>query len=407
MASAKIIFHSNQVYKDGTCPVLLQVIQTNSPKRYRTLAKVPPDQWNDKDKRVKKNNRHAAQLNVKIVDSLTLVERALLKADGRPLFNPFAVLENQAAGSSFATFNEIADQYLQSVKLNSGATFINSESKIRIFKAFVKNDNLTLDDITEPLLTKFISHLVNKGNSAITIKQAFSVLSRISNFAQENNLGKKPAALLTVKLPKLKPSQKEKLTQAELKAFGAVYFEEGTKEKEAQDAFLLSVYLRGMRFADLMQLKPAHFIGGRLSYVSGKNKKLFNMEVPEAAKLIIERYQHKKGYLFRFFQWQPREGKTVEENNVRQAIELTTANNALNSALKKVAHEAGITKSVTIHIARHTFAKIAIDHIKDPNLTMDLLGHGSLQVHQAYIRSISQSDTLDKAVNGFFDSGKD
>ena len=70
--------------------------------------------------------------------------------------------------------------------------------------------------------------------------------------------------------------------------------------------------------------------------------------------------------------------------------------------LKEVAALAGINKSVSSHIARHTFAMLAIDRVKDANITMDMLGHSSLKVHEAYVRSISKADELDNAVASIF-----
>jgi integrase/recombinase XerD len=53
-------------------------------------------------------------------------------------------------------------------------------------------------------------------------------------------------------------------------------------------------------------------------------------------------------------------------------------------------------------IARHTFARIAIDKINNPMVTMELLGNSSLAVHQQYLNDICKDDVLDAAADDIF-----
>jgi integrase len=50
--------------------------------------------------------------------------------------------------------------------------------------------------------------------------------------------------------------------------------------------------------------------------------------------------------------------------------------------------DAGIDKPLSSHIARHTFARMAIDKVNNPMITMSLLGHTSLAVHQQYLKDV-------------------
>jgi integrase len=63
---------------------------------------------------------------------------------------------------------------------------------------------------------------------------------------------------------------------------------------------------------------------------------------------------------------------------------------------------AGIQKPLSSHIARHTFARMAIDKINNPMVTMELLGHSSLAVHQQYLNDIRKEDVLDQAADDIF-----
>lgn len=55
---------------------------------------------------------------------------------------------------------------------------------------------------------------------------------------------------------------------------------------------------------------------------------------------------------------------------------------------------AGIMKPVSSYIARHTFARMAIDKINNPMVTMERLGHSSPAVYQQYLNDIRKDDQL-------------
>lgn len=64
----------------------------------------------------------------------------------------------------------------------------------------------------------------------------------------------------------------------------------------------------------------------------------------------------------------------------------------------------GITKPLSSRMARRTFAKIkmAIDKINNPMITMELLGHTSLAIHQQYLKNLRQEEILDDAADDIF-----
>jgi len=45
---------------------------------------------------------------------------------------------------------------------------------------------------------------------------------------------------------------------------------------------------------------------------------------------------------------------------------------------------------------------MAIDKVKDFNLSMDLVGHSNIEEHERYIRELSQDEELDNAADDIF-----
>jgi integrase len=74
------------------------------------------------------------------------------------------------------------------------------------------------------------------------------------------------------------------------------------------------------------------------------------------------------------------------------------SNQKFNSYLKEIATACGITKSITTHIGRHTFAiTITLSH-KVPNETVSMmLGHTDLKTTQIYAKVTDQKTASDMA----------
>ena len=74
----------------------------------------------------------------------------------------------------------------------------------------------------------------------------------------------------------------------------------------------------------------------------------------------------------------------------------------INKYLKDIAKKAEITKNVTTHTARHSFADIArkkTDNIYNLSKT---LGHSSIKVTEAYLATFDEQ-AVDDTLNNVFD----
>ena len=75
-----------------------------------------------------------------------------------------------------------------------------------------------------------------------------------------------------------------------------------------------------------------------------------------------------------------------------------------NVILHKWVEQAGISKHVTFHTARHTFATMMLTLGADLYTVSKLLGHTSVRMTQVYAKIINQKkDEAVNLVNGLFD----
>ena len=73
----------------------------------------------------------------------------------------------------------------------------------------------------------------------------------------------------------------------------------------------------------------------------------------------------------------------------------------INKNLKSIATKAKISKKITFHVARHTFATIALKKGIRIEYVSKLLGHANLKETQIYAKIINEE--LDKAMDVFND----
>lgn len=408
MASVTIIHYTHKINSDDTSPIVIQVID-GKPKK-RTLANVLPEQWDKAKQRViPKSHPNYGAINIKISNEYNRVEKLILSNSfdlQRDFIEYFDNLKNGTEEikpvEKQKTFLEIIPFYISSLK--SGFSMVGYESRLKYFAREANVENLTLSEITKPHMDAFILFMQSKGNQRSTMRTQLKIVRYLSSFAADNGYGPYPGNPVIHKfaLPIAGRSVKAKLDKEELGAFKEFKVLDDTTTLEMQDMFMLAIYLRGMRIGDVIQLRQDYFKDGRLIYESGKNKKLFNIKlIPEALE-IVNKYLDGREYLFTFFKHKDNPLFSREQNMKALANHVKSITAYTNKQLKQIAGDAGLTKSISTHIARHTFAKMAIEKVKDFNLSMDLIGHSNIKEHQLYIREISEAEDLDNAADDIF-----
>lgn len=197
-------------------------------------------------------------------------------------------------------------------------------------------------------------------------------------------------------------SLKQKLTSQELTNLVALELPEDSLLAATRDLFLLQIYLRGVRIGDLLQAYSRNFAEGRFIYTDDKTGKEYDIKLIPQAMAIVERYKGRYDRLFPFFTWSPNKKSTKWDNERDRLKHKEVCTSVVNAQLKVLAVMAGIKKPLSSHIARHTYARMAIDKIKNPMITMELLGHSNLNIHQGYLNDIRKTDELDDANDDIF-----
>lgn len=118
----------------------------------------------------------------------------------------------------------------------------------------------------------------------------------------------------------------------------------------ARNLWLFLFYLAGMRVSDVLRLKWSDLHDSRLSYVMGKNSKAASLKLSEKALVILAQYDRAHELVF---------GTDLADKYATQR-RISFPTGRADKVLKQhISARAGITKTLTTHIARYTFGNIS------------------------------------------------
>ena len=263
-------------------------------------------------------------------------------------------------------------------------------------KIYEKNEDITFDDITPEWVQGFKDYLENDAKAwspRYERELEYHKLSRNSKLSYFNKLRAcihqaladgviSDNPLRGVDNFKAEESKRMYLTIDEIKAITAA----DCPAPGVKRAFLFSC-LTGLRRSDIMKMTWSEVHKqGEYTRIIFKQKKTSGQEyidiTPQAAELLGER-RNPTDLVFNDF--------------------LTAS--ATNHAIKVWMLRAGITKEITFHCARHTFAVMMLDIGTDIYTVSKLLGHRELSTTQIYAHLIdSRKQEAVNKISTIFDS---
>lgn len=178
----------------------------------------------------------------------------------------------------------------------------------------------------------------------------------------------------------------------------AVDLSDNPIEHHARNIWLFSFYFAGMRVSDVFRLKWSDFQNDRLFYAMGKNNKVDSLKVPEKALKIVDQYRHVQDETDLVFP----ELKELPnlDNAYAVQVRIKTKLGPINRNLKEVARKAGVNKTLSMHISRHTFGNLSGDKIP-VQMLQKLYRHSNISTtigYQASFINKSADDALEAVI---------
>ncbi len=147
-------------------------------------------------------------------------------------------------------------------------------------------------------------------------------------------------------------------------------------------AIVEMLFSTGLRISELCKLNRENVnLKTKEFTVMGKGKKIRNVYLTSRAVSILEEYLNQREDNFRPMFINARERKDEFETN-GESRRLTRT--AIEIMIRDRGRKAGITKPVTPHMLRHTFATSLLKNGADLRSVQELLGHANIATTQIY-----------------------
>jgi site-specific recombinase XerD len=407
MASIKIVLRKNK-NKDGSYPLTIRITKNRKTSWVYLNTNLFPEQWDATEQRVRKSHPNSTRLNNFLRVRLAEVSDKSLELETVKKETTSRTIRKRVVQANNAGFFSQAQLYLDSLKASGKYNQYTADSpRIKHFKEYLKNEDVSFNDVTVGCLDNFIVYL-----RARTTKSKAGKVKKLSERSIMNHLSairsvfafaRRQEAIdgrtspfgkdkIVIRFP---DSKKTGLTADEVQKLENVVLPD-PRHHHARNLWLFSFYFAGMRVSDIFRLRWSDFHDGRMYYSMNKNDKGDSLKIPAKALDILGQYaQHGvKNHDLVF-----PELKGVDLNDefvVERTIAFKTS--AIDKMLRLyVAPAAEVNKKVTMHIPRHTFGKLAGNKIPIKTL-QKLYRHSHLSTTAIYQQNFDH-DEADNALD--------
>lgn len=378
-----------KLLRNGDAPVYMRVTVDGRFLEAALKRGIKPNLWNEKKQRSNGRDRLSLELNDFLDDTQTRILRIHQRfIDERKEINPKTILDEFAGRMErpkmlreiFKAENEKYRQRLEigDLVLN---TVLRAERTERYVGDFIKKqykaDDLPLSAIDNAFVRDFHLYLrTDKKQEQNTANKYCKILKRIIVLALDSKwMEVNPFQGLRFQA---KATNRQFLSEKELTTIMKKTF---TLERlnVVRDIFIFCA-LTGLSFSDVEGLKPEHISQDDdgnfwIHKARQKTKNICSIPYLETARNIAEKY------------------KDHQLCKSRGVLLPVISNQRMNSYLGEIAGICGITKPLTMHIARHSFACLALANGVSMEVIAKMLGHSDVRTTKIYAKVIDKSIT--------------
>jgi integrase/recombinase XerD len=412
MASLRVVLRQKK-NKDGTYPLAIRVTKDRKTSFIHLGHHLHEKDWDAKEQKVKTSYPSSKRLNNLILTKKAEANDKLLELETNKKDISSKVVTSHIKPKTGTSFFAQADAFIANLRTQGKYNRVLTEqSRIKAIKEFLNKQDITFSEITVPMLSRFIAWL--KRDQKIgermfkmgdrTVMNYLILIRSIYNQAIAGNIvdpkhypfGK---GKISIKFPE---TQKVGLSVEEVKKIEALDLSKQPYQNHARNIWLTSFYFAGMRISDVLRLKWSDFQNDRLYYQMGKNQKVGSLKVPTKIAAILAQYKDHEAKHDLIFP----DLKALDTLDVPYHVErkISYATKRLDKALTEVAghKDVGLTKALTMHIARHTFGHISGDTIP-MQVLQGLYRHTDIKTTMGYQSNFihKEADTALDAVVGF------
>lgn len=389
MASIKVKFRpSTTVGKEGV--IYYQIIQNRVIRQLKTDYRIYVEEWNEKTGLIIPTGSRSNYLltveeriewDIKRLESIiSHLENKRIRYSADDIVSVF---QNQANEQSLFTFMRgIIAQLKQMGKHRTSETY---RATLKSFMQFREDKDLLLDEINSDMMLMYEAYLRNKGITKNSSSFYMRILRAVYNRSVEKELTQERLPFKHV-YTGIDKTVKRAIPLKAIKQIKNLDLSFNQSADFARDMFLFSFYTRGMSFIDMAYLKNKDLANGILTYRRRKTGQQLFIKWEKCMQEIVDKYEDSQTlYLLPIIKTDSNERELY-----RNALYL------INRKLKTIGDMVDLQLSLTMYVARHSWASIA----KNKNIPLSVIsegmGHDSELTTQIYLASLD-TNIVDKA----------
>lgn len=377
--------------KKNECPIYMRISINRKRATTSTGWYISDKYWNHNKQCVKSSFNKAAEINTVINHLKTnahIIRNKLIDAgkvySARSIINELYRNEDKIYSLIEIYTQHNAEMVSMLGKGYAASYFKNHKSTKKhlseFIQSFYKTNDLPISEVNNSFIVNFVHFLRTiKNNNHNGAMKNLVRLKKIIRIALHNDwLSKDPFMNYKMTFQKY---DRIYLNQHELQIFEEANLD-SLKLIKVRDVFIFSCYT-GLSYADIKLLHLGNIVSGIDGnlWVSANRKKSgirYTLPLLPKALDILKKYQHES---------------TLDTTN---SVFPVMSNQKMNQYLKDIAKLCGITKSISFHSARHTFATTVTLVNGVPIETISkMLGHTDISTTQIYARVIDDKIAID------------
>ena len=377
-----------QQKKNGEMPVYCRISANGTRVDFSTQKSIAENLWSQAKERAKGSSKKAIDLNEYIDDTEIRLFKIMqeMQEDGsvvtaRELYNRFFNIgpHKKVERMIIGTFTE----HNQECRALMGrdfelGTIKKYETVTRLLQRYIKKkyeaDDLPLTSLDRDFIHGFEMYLkIDREQQQNTVARYMKAVKKITNRALANEwITKNPFAGIKVKTVQTNP------TFLSLHELHLIYEHPFTGALDVvRDMFIMAAFT-GLAFIDISNLRREHVViddDGNMWIRKPRQKTEVVQNIPllDIPKAILKKYEG---------------NKKAEKKGTLLPV---PCNQVMNRYLKEIGNLCGIEKTLTTHVARHTYATVTLSQgVRIENVSK-MLGHTSIKMTQHYARVLDSS----------------
>lgn len=401
MTSITLLLKENKGNTKGEYPIYIRLIKGRKTRFISLGIKVHPNLWNAEKLRVKSQFPNSGRVNAYLGKKLAEAESIAVSMETNADFINCKKVKENILGKPSVSIIDYMEQYLADLKAKGKiGTYDKTKATLLKLKTYIKHKDLGFEEFDLAFLKRYERYLRDELNNVPnTIHGNLKIFRKIFNDAVREDLIQLQQNPFTKYKLRWEKTSKEFLTEDELKAIEKLPLESDTIIIHHRNMYVLAAYAGGIRISDLLQLQWKNFDGTHINLTTQKTKDTVQIKLPTKALEIIQLYTtHSKRTPEDFiFPILDNACDYTDPMILFKAISSGTA--FANKNLKTIAKRAGLTKKISFHSSRHTWATRALRKGMRIEYVSKLMGHSSIKTTQIYAKIVNSE--LDNAMSVF------